>query len=319
MSHPDEGVLQAYLDGELDAAEVAQLRSHLESCDACRAALQEQREFFNEASTLVDRLVLDPPVRIPVARRRSWWKSPAVGIAASLALALSTAVLLWRPSSLSRDSDPLAPAQLQSRELAKDEADAAAPAPATIPAPAAPEKRKDTFRLRSGTGTATTSTVERKEMPAALAVPAEELPRDEVASKQQVEAEVPVQGRREALHEAPAAAGAMAAADTRVPRALGIEGQAAQAIVTSGDTLRTAYLIGGTTVVLEQRRPGATQDSPAARAMAAPKARGPARAQGPAESPGSVQVYRWKLGEEELVLRGALPVDSLAALAKLVR
>ena len=166
MSHPDEGVLQAYLDGELDAAEVAQLRSHLESCDACRAALQEQREFFNEATTLVDRLVLDPPVRIPVARRRTWWKSPAVGIAASLAVALSTAVLLWRPSSIGRDSEPLAPAQLQSRELAKDEAEAAAPAPATIPAPAAPEKRKDTFRLRSGTGTATTLPVERKATPA---------------------------------------------------------------------------------------------------------------------------------------------------------
>ncbi len=43
MNHPSEGVLQAFLDGELAADERARVAAHLEACVDCRAALEELR------------------------------------------------------------------------------------------------------------------------------------------------------------------------------------------------------------------------------------------------------------------------------------
>lgn len=309
MSHPDEGVLQAYLDGELEAAEAAELRAHLATCEACRATLGEQQELMNEATSLVDRLVLDPPVRLPQPRQRVWWKSPAVGIAASLAVAVTTAMLLWRPASISRDDQGLHPVAKQ--EPARDETDTGASAPSAFAVPATvPEKRKDNFRLRSGA-----------EAPKPAPVPessAEGQVRDEVTSRQRMEEERPAATGRRAMNEAPGAVGAPVESKVQVLRAREIGGQAAHAITAAGDTLRSVYVIGGTTVVLEQRRRLASLEAPGLpRVMAAPRAGADAAVA--AQPHDSVLAYRWTLDGDELVLRAALPLDSLAALARLVR
>src|SRR3954454_23057274 len=40
-THPDDGVLLRYLDGELPARKSSQVRGHLEACWQCRTAVEE--------------------------------------------------------------------------------------------------------------------------------------------------------------------------------------------------------------------------------------------------------------------------------------
>lgn len=60
MSHPDDGTIQALLDGELEPTEQAQFEAHVASCAACAARVREAREFLQEAERLVE--VLAVPV-----------------------------------------------------------------------------------------------------------------------------------------------------------------------------------------------------------------------------------------------------------------
>ncbi|MGH7569873.1 MAG: anti-sigma factor family protein, partial [Gemmatimonadales bacterium] len=63
MSHADDGVLHALLDGELSALEVARLESHLAGCEACRARLEEARTMIARAGQLLARAVPPGPER----------------------------------------------------------------------------------------------------------------------------------------------------------------------------------------------------------------------------------------------------------------
>jgi len=58
MSHLDEGLIHAALDGEIDAPERARVEAHLASCPACRARYDEAIGYRDLARGLV--LALDP-------------------------------------------------------------------------------------------------------------------------------------------------------------------------------------------------------------------------------------------------------------------
>ena len=86
MSHVDEGVLHAYLDAELPAAERAELERHLADCAACKARLEEERLLIHRAGEVLE-LAQPPVIR---ARKRSWWQvRTPVAWAASIILALA--------------------------------------------------------------------------------------------------------------------------------------------------------------------------------------------------------------------------------------
>jgi hypothetical protein len=61
MSHADDGVLHAYLDGELTPVERAQLEAHVAECAACRERLDEERGLIERASHLLG--MAQPPER----------------------------------------------------------------------------------------------------------------------------------------------------------------------------------------------------------------------------------------------------------------
>ena len=66
MSHVDEGVLHAYLDGALDAfgaSEAERIRAHLTECAPCRARLEEERAVRAEASSIL--AMAAPEVELP--------------------------------------------------------------------------------------------------------------------------------------------------------------------------------------------------------------------------------------------------------------
>ena len=76
MSHVDEGLLHAYLDGELTPVERARVDEHLAGCAACRTRLDEERALIERASQL---LGLATPADRPIpslttlARPRRFW------------------------------------------------------------------------------------------------------------------------------------------------------------------------------------------------------------------------------------------------------
>jgi Putative zinc-finger len=111
MTHPLPEQLSLYLDGELDSAATAALRSHLAHCGACSALLEELRRVVARARALEERPPrgdLWPGVAAAIgagagtARRRLTFTLPQL-LAASLALmllsgGLAAALLRLRPA-----------------------------------------------------------------------------------------------------------------------------------------------------------------------------------------------------------------------------
>ena len=60
MSHLEDGVLHALLDGEIPSSELAPIQAHLEGCAECRARLEEERAIRGEADGLVGALEVPP-------------------------------------------------------------------------------------------------------------------------------------------------------------------------------------------------------------------------------------------------------------------
>ena len=56
MSHLDEGVLHAMLDGEIESAELRAIEAHLAGCGTCGARLEEARRFKDESLTMITAL-----------------------------------------------------------------------------------------------------------------------------------------------------------------------------------------------------------------------------------------------------------------------
>src|SRR5215207_7432512 len=75
--HPDEGLIHAWLDEALDAAESERLAAHVRDCPACQAQVAEARGLIAGASRIVAALD-DVP-----AGSRSVWAPSAVSSAAS--------------------------------------------------------------------------------------------------------------------------------------------------------------------------------------------------------------------------------------------
>jgi anti-sigma factor RsiW len=109
MRHEEARALAgAYLDGEADPLARAELEAHLAGCPACRqavetergfsAALRAEAEYFEAPEGLAARLAAAaaaaapatvaplPPAPVAARPRRAWQRSPALALAASLAL-----------------------------------------------------------------------------------------------------------------------------------------------------------------------------------------------------------------------------------------
>ena len=94
MSHVDEGILHAYLDGELPSAERVALEAHVTQCEACRARLADERALVERASALLGAV---RPVERPIPpfeqlrrqpKRSPWRVRASFAWAASVVLAL---------------------------------------------------------------------------------------------------------------------------------------------------------------------------------------------------------------------------------------
>ena len=134
MSHPDDGTIQALLDGELDAAERTRVETHIGTCSPCAARVAEARTFQLEADRLVE--VLAVPSSPVEARRMSPARRTVVRtLAWAASILLAVAVGYW-----GRGAESGQAVVLQEGERPSGGRDAAPPVspPATEPLPAAP-------------------------------------------------------------------------------------------------------------------------------------------------------------------------------------
>ncbi|MFL5618618.1 MAG: zf-HC2 domain-containing protein [Gemmatimonadaceae bacterium] len=72
--HPDEGLIHAWLDDALDAAEAERLASHVQTCAECQARVAEARGLIAGASRIV--AALDDA---PAGTRQGWAQSAVAG------------------------------------------------------------------------------------------------------------------------------------------------------------------------------------------------------------------------------------------------
>jgi hypothetical protein len=160
MSHIDEGVLEAYLDGEIEEEERREVERHLETCIECRERLVEVTTLSRSVSALLAELEpapVQPPTwreleeraaeRLSEPEPRSWLR-PGLAWAASLFLAFSIGWWsggVWKSASpsLSREVADLAEPVAASRDRAEKKEDRApvaeAPADGLLQSPALDE------------------------------------------------------------------------------------------------------------------------------------------------------------------------------------
>jgi hypothetical protein len=154
MSHVDDGMLHAYLDGELAPAEAQGVDAHLAQCPDCRRRLDEERALIARADELLAMAApperAGPPLRAGDVRppARLWWQVRLpLAWAATVLLALGIGTYFGSRSAAYRSQvatdraepflagDSVAPAPrraLAQRAVRR----APAPAPAASPAPA---------------------------------------------------------------------------------------------------------------------------------------------------------------------------------------
>ena len=129
MQHPDEGMIHAWLDGALSAAEAARLEAHLKECPKCAAAVAEARGFIAASSRILTALDDAPRGVIPAARPKRRFDTTMVRIAASvLVVAAGTLVVVRNQGSETR-SEASTRDTTSAMRVAGPASTAAAPAP----------------------------------------------------------------------------------------------------------------------------------------------------------------------------------------------
>ena len=129
MSHVDDGMLHAYLDGELAPADARGVDAHMAQCPDCRRRLDEERALIARAAELLA-LATPPDRQVPPFRAgdvkaptRVWWRVRLpLAWAATVALALGIGSYLGREAAPPRlaetatDSAAARPGSLARRE-----------------------------------------------------------------------------------------------------------------------------------------------------------------------------------------------------------
>lgn len=208
MSHPDEGLIHAWLDGELDAAETARVAALVETDAGWAAAAAEARGLIAASARIVGALDHVPANVVPKAMpakpasRRWAWRAAAV-----LALMAGSAVVLEREKP-ELPTRPASPGALAGRVSAPVAAPANSTAVATRPS-AAPATHAQVAKVAPAAKAARETPALESAKPAGAV-----LDKDMAAVSSGVRAKAAGASRDEAAAAAPAPAPAPPAAAT---------------------------------------------------------------------------------------------------------
>lgn len=138
MSHLDDGVIHALLDGEIPSAELPPIQAHLGACAECRARLAGEQELLATSDRLIE-LIEVPAAALPVLPKRS---SPVRRTWPRNIAWAATVVLAAGLGYSARGSMGLAPEE----KAAARETELARPAVPAAPVPVAPVEQASAVR-----------------------------------------------------------------------------------------------------------------------------------------------------------------------------
>lgn len=318
MLHPDEGVIQMLLDGELDPRERARVEGHIAGCAACAARLAEAQHLLEEADRLVDVLTVPPRSTAPGRARHRFAGMRTLAWAASIVLAVG--VGYWGrgpelpPAAPLAKQEPIAPATGDAPASATPQPEQPAAATPVAPEPLA---RADAG-VRESAGEVKSADARRANEVAPMRVAAAPPPAPAEAAME----------RRVADESTPA--WRVISMEDGV-RLLGgqirlIDGMAPDRVETGPGTavagadpaaalVRVVYATGG--IVLDQQRAPAPA---VGRQELAAKAAGGMAAKDMAQTAASAAMPGWQeRGGVRFVVTGSVSAESLRALSEQVR
>ena len=338
MSHPDEGVLQELLDGELPPADAATVRAHLAGCVPCAVILRDLAGTQSEADAIVARLPLDPPLvrRGARASARRPISLRVIGLAASAVLVAGTSWMLLRSTnreSYLRGSDDSA-AGLALPMPTEERQEVPATTPAAPPPPSAAARADAKANAdRSESARPAAPQAEKKEKDA-------EAPREAEANAAAPPAVLaPAAAQFRLTPSQKTSAGlrmSVADAETRLGTRLrtisGLTPVSVEVLPVAADslpTVRQRYVVSGVPVLLVQQALPAPRDEVTAKARAPVTYFEDARNQAAGRTSGLASVAdsagarpagrTWEAWGSLFLLEGALPPDSIDALMKRVK
>lgn len=199
MRHPDDGLIEEYLDDETPAGARAELEAHAAACEACRDRLEAARVTRAEADDLVSLLgepdprpaTALPPSLTRDSRRRFPWRTLAwaatVVIAAGLGYAGGAVRRVTDPAGVApappARAGTAAPAERQSPTAAdRDPAPSPALQPSSRPATDAPAARQSDRPVEQAAKAPESALAARPSNPRAPAMVLEFRRRDEAAT-----------------------------------------------------------------------------------------------------------------------------------------
>lgn len=149
MQHPEEGLIHAWLDGELSADDAAALEAHFAECRECGASVAEARGLIAASSRIVSALDIVPGDVIPATtpRKRGWYSNTQLRAAAAVLAVAGASLFLMR-----RDGTPEM-GRLMSDAASTPKVDTAlpqAPAPAPAASPPAADAAKERDLVAAG-------------------------------------------------------------------------------------------------------------------------------------------------------------------------
>jgi anti-sigma factor RsiW len=147
VQHVDEGMIHAFLDGELSPAERTEFERHISVCAPCRAKFAEEQAFATEAAGLVVALDDVPPgtrpatTPVPLRRPRPWVLRPSTLAWAASIVAAAGIGYTWRGDPAALDIQPSAVVE-NATSKQTDERDAVSAAPEAPVIAQAPVRRQ---------------------------------------------------------------------------------------------------------------------------------------------------------------------------------
>ena len=150
MSHPEEGMFHALLDGELTPDEVRTIEAHVAACAPCAARLADARAIFDESNLLVDQIEMPErkpsdstapaPVPLPPAKPFGIQRLRTLAWAATVLFAAGLGYVAgdWR-DDISGQTEPVSLNERIASVPETSTEEAFSPARASEPTPAEPQ------------------------------------------------------------------------------------------------------------------------------------------------------------------------------------